>query len=522
MQLEALTTEALACGYHDPFAWAEVFIDNTVERRLGNGRTERVDPGYTPDQHHFGMLLSRFDRVVCPAGQAVGKSHGAAIIGHWWMQTRSPAKVITTGPGISQVKGVLWKHIRAIAKKARIPLQGAPLPENPEWRIDDESFMYGISVRELDAMSGRHSPNMLVLIDEGNGVRAEIWIAVEGLASSEGSKVFAIGNPFDPSGPFYEAARSPVWKCYSISCLNHPNVVTGREMFPGMVTRSWVKAREIEWAGNPWLFSARVKGEFPTQGDMSLISMDWVEQAMKSGDEANPIVPLLSNERPVLACDVADGGGDESVITVFEGNKQSFMLPWAGQSPNEAADRIVEVHKEFHPSPLIVVDAIGVGAAIPGILARMEGNYSCLPYKGSYKAREEEDFPNTRAQAHWDVREALRRGEMRLIDDPRLRSQLCSIRRRPHRDGRIHIEEKFQVKSRLKGTGSKSPDRSDAVVMAWWGRLEQLYALGLGRPKKKPDPKEEDGFESWHDRMMDMGAQTLIGERQAMFRELIG
>ncbi len=122
--------EILAKAYHDPILWGSIFFDNTVQRVV-DGVLEQYDPGYTPDQHRIGQALSRHNRVVVPSGNNQGKSRFAALATHWFMQTRSPAKVITTGPSFSQVKDVVWGEIRGLAASARLPRAAHAPPEAP-------------------------------------------------------------------------------------------------------------------------------------------------------------------------------------------------------------------------------------------------------------------------------------------------------------------------------------------------------------------------------------------------------
>jgi len=74
-------------------------------------------------------------------------------------------------------------------------------------------------------------------------------------------------------------------------------------------------------------------------------------------------------------------------------------------------------------------------------------------------------FYNLRAEMHWRFREALdpSSGEnIALPPDERLTAELTSARWRPKGDS-ILVEDKDEIRHRLGG----SPDRADAVMMAW-------------------------------------------------------
>ncbi len=495
--------EILAKAYHDPILWGSIFFDNTVSRVV-KGVLESYDPGYTPDQHRLGRALCQHNRIVVPSANNQGKSRFAALATHWFMQTRSPAKVITTGPSFSQVKDVLWSEIRGLADSARYPLAGRALPENPFWRMPKndnrayhgafgKSFAKGISVRDLNAISGYHSPNLLVIIDEAAGVDDRIWIALQGLASGQDDKIFAIGNPFDPSGPFYDAWVSENWFGLSLSALNHPNVILDEKIFPGMSSRAWVEAMKIEWAERPWLYAARVLGEFPQQGTNSVIADSWVTAAMSPTAKVRK---ARESERPIVACDVADGGEAETVISVWWGNTLSCVKTVMASDPNATAGVLAKFGKALSPTPIFVVDAVGVGAGVAPRLREL--GFRALAYKGSHSPKDEDLYRNQRAEDWWTLGEALREREVKFVQDRRLRSQLIAPQWKFDSAGRIQMETKEDMAKR----GVPSPDRADSVVMAYWGHLTHIRTLARRRFKAE----DEDGrdADNWADKMYEI------------------
>lgn len=63
-----------------------------------------------------------------------------------------------------------------------------------------------------------------------------------------------------------------------------------------------------------------------------------------------------------------------------------------------------------------------------------------------------------------ELREALEAGEVALPDDEALFDELAAPRWRASSGGKIQVEPKDGLRDRL----GRSPDRADAVVMAWW------------------------------------------------------
>ena len=82
-------------------------------------------------------------------------------------------------------------------------------------------------------------------------------------------------------------------------------------------------------------------------------------------------------------------------------------------------------------------------------------------FSGSRKAARK--FLNTRAASYWNLRGLPERGKIAMPRDERLWDELCEMQWRTTSEGRIQIEDKEQLKGRL----GRSPDRADAVSMAF-------------------------------------------------------
>lgn len=70
---------------------------------------------------------------------------------------------------------------------------------------------------------------------------------------------------------------------------------------------------------------------------------------------------------------------------------------------------------------------------------------------------------------------ALERGEVSLPDDDDLRADLSALRYLFTQDRRIQIENKDEVRRRL----GRSPDRGDAVALAFWHASTADHGSGL-------------------------------------------
>jgi hypothetical protein len=70
---------------------------------------------------------------------------------------------------------------------------------------------------------------------------------------------------------------------------------------------------------------------------------------------------------------------------------------------------------------------------------------------------------NRRAESFWVLRRGLERGEIALPPDEKLADELCAMRWSIGLDGKVQIEAKNELRARI----GRSPDRADAVAMAF-------------------------------------------------------
>ena len=458
--------EALAKVADDPVLFGEIFLGAT----------------FTPDQKRVMQAVQDHDRVAVHSGHAVGKTYLAAALVMWFLHSRRPAKVITTAPTWTQVDEVLWSEIRMAHERSVVDLGSEMPPRAPEMRVDGEHFAIGISTDQPARMQGYHSPNQMIIIDEAAGVEQKIWDGVEFIASGGKVKILCIGNPESPDGPFFEACcgGSGLWHSINLSCLDHPNITGEGDPIPGAVTPDWIEGRELEWGVGSPLFQARVQGLFPEEGTDTLISLKWVTEATGKSFKAE-WTPT------VIACDVARFGEDETVLVVLKNQAVLKLDAWKGRDLMETVGRIQKLKTELELGEVaaVVIDDCGLGGGVTDRLREL--GHNVLPFNGGSKARDEKDFLNKRAEAWWGLREAFREGQIGVPDDAMLKSQLTSIKYKPRSDGRVELEKKDDMLKR----GVKSPDRGDALVMAWWGRGQLWAARALATSPRSSNSRDK-------------------------------
>ena len=403
----------------------------------------------TPDQVRVVESVRDNRRTAAPAGHSVGKSFVAAGLALWYLVTRPGAKVVTTAPTWRQVVEVLWREIARAYGSALVPIGGklsdTQLELGPNW------FAMGLSTDDPTRFQGIHAPHVMMIFDEATGVAHEIWDAAEAIAVGANDRFVAIGNPTDPTSRFKAVCESGKWNVVEINAENHPNIVEGRVVVPGGPTRDWIAERLEDYGGRDSnLYRARVLGKWPEQGDDALISMRDVEAAAMrwTAPEGKPLA---------TGTDVARFGSDETIlIAIHEGGVVAPAIVRKGQDLMATAGLIRSLGCRAN-----AVDDTGLGGGVTDSLN--EQGHPILPVNFGESARDRERFVNRRTELWWNLREALRASRLALPADAQLHADLTNVKYGMHSAGRIKLEPKDAVKKRL----GRSPDRGDALALAW-------------------------------------------------------
>lgn len=431
-------------------------------------------------------LVSRRS-VVVETGHGVGKSFAAAVAVIWFLTIFEDSIVITFAPTANLVQNILWRKIRELHSKALKPLPGRVL-ETPRWEIAANWFGIGISPRreridlnEFTAAQGFHADRLLVVLDEAGGLPSSLFEAAESLVTSANSRLLAIGNPIGESGPFFQATKSSTYHHIRISCLEHPNVVTRQDIYPGAVSYEWVRDRFQRWAveceptdpeaiqfdGRYWLPSgilrARVLGIPPRETEMGLISLAWLAKARLI--EVTPGAPW------VLGVDPAHGGEARSTFVIRAGGKVISLTRRDFDRTEQIGEFVLTLLLENPQIEAVLVDAIGVGAGVVDWLR--ERGVGVRGINVTSAPRRLEQFQNLRAELYWRLREVLKQEQLALPVDDLLDQELSAMRYGFDVRGRVLIEPKRDLAMRI----GRSPDAADALALTFFIQDEGARAV---------------------------------------------
>jgi hypothetical protein len=209
--------------------------------------------------------------------------------------------------------------------------------------------------------------------------------------------------------------------------------------------------------------------------EWQVLPTNWILQAMERGRNT----PRPESNLRAVGVDVAHGGNDCTAIAKLYENWFDKLIIYEGHETPDgptAAHFVVKSMESYEAG--VFVDGVGYGASCSDTLNGMENirSYAINFGAGSRLADKSRTYPfaNIRAESYWKFREALdpTSGEnICLPDDRQLRIELAAARYKIV-SGKIQIELKADITKRL----GRSPDRADAIVLAWGGASVQKPA----------------------------------------------
>jgi hypothetical protein len=206
-----------------------------------------------------------------------------------------------------------------------------------------------------------------------------------------------------------------------------------------------------------------VQGEFPLGELDTLIPLYICEEAQQRYGQIEDVGPV------VWGLDPAGQGTDRTVL--FKRNAVRQLETHKFWRRLEAMQVVGRVHEEWlntkpEERPIaICVDAIGLGSGIASRLSELKLPVVAVNVSESPAMKAE--YHRLRDELYWKVREWLMTRKAALVPgDEDVVAELTLLRwLPPESDGKIRVENKHEVKKRLKT--ESSPDVADAVMLSF-------------------------------------------------------
>ena len=486
----------------------------------------------------------RYKVTAVKTCNAVGKSYIAARTVIAYLMLYPGSIVVTTAPTWRQVTDVLWREIGTAVKKSKIKLTEKEVTQ-AGLNLDTDWYAVGLSTKRPENFFGYHADRILVVVDEAGGVEEPIFRGVAAITPNKNSRILYIGNPTEPSGTFYDMFEKPelgantftisafdtpnftangiktvdkLLELYTppegVSQADHTNAVNEKLEMPydNLIDPATVYARYHEWGADSPAWQSLIMGEFPSQASQALIPANLVREAMEmygTDEETKLSYAELSGWQipggpPTYGQDMARFGDDKTVCYPRNGGWVEKPIVWGKVDLMESADRILKILDPLDENVSLNIDDTGNGGGTTDRLRQISkeshrgGNpahrYSIHAYNFSSKEfmtdEDKDKFHDITSMLYWNLRTQFLNKAIALHPDQELKNELVGRRWFINKSGKIQVESKDDYKER---SGGKSPDRSDALALAFaprkhgsWSALEEIA--------KQPDPKRHSAF----------------------------
>jgi len=237
------------------------------EEPLRFGR-EVLGEEYSEDVARFIGALSESEVVFGRSATGVGKTHGVGMAVVWHALCRPASQTwACAAPPEGNLVNILWPQIERRYHGHRYLWDARgwemkTLELRRSWRKEDgirgsdaeRPMVIGVRIPQSGSpkqresrFSGKHAKNLMFVVDEGDAVPEEVYRGIDGCMSGGRVRLVVTFNPREQCGPLWERERNGTARVVHLSALRHPNVVRGKDVFPGAVTRQITVRRIQEW-----------------------------------------------------------------------------------------------------------------------------------------------------------------------------------------------------------------------------------------------------------------------------------
>ncbi|MYL45044.1 terminase B [Virgibacillus halodenitrificans] len=425
--------------------------------------------GFYPDQYQAAILndLANHPMVSVRSGQGIGKTGIEAVSAIWFLTCRPNPRVVCTAPTRQQLNDVLWAEIAKWLETSKVKRM-LKWTKTKVYMIGHEKrwFATARTATKPENMQGFHEDYMLFIADEASGIEDKIMEAILGTLSGAENKLLMCGNPTRTSGVFYDSHHKDRanYKTHRVSSRDSKR--TNKKNI-AMLERKYGKESDV--------VRVRVDGEFPKSEPDTFIALEHAEKAAMRDvytEDGNGNLIIPSEAEIQIGVDVARFGDDETTIIPRIGNHVPYFKWYNKQDTMATAGNVIRVAKDMMTTYginkcTIKIDDDGVGGGVTDRLREViseEGLYiTVVDCHNGHAAEDKEHFFNWGTESWAYLRELLHDGLIHIPNDEDIIGQLTTRKYTITSKGQIRLEAKEDMKKR----GLKSPDRADALVLAF-------------------------------------------------------
>jgi hypothetical protein len=362
-----------------------------------------------------------------------------------WLDRYPKAKVVLTSADARQLDSQLMRALHSYRHPHLVHWEFL----SREVRTHDGGLMLAFTTDEPSRAEGHHGAKgapLLMIVDEAKSVPNEIFEAIDRCGYAV---LLVISSPGLRSGNFFD--------CFSTNRQNHILFEISLEQCPHVAP---AKIRDMieTYGDNHPLVRSSIYGEFMdlVDGEAFVVPFQSLMDLIQ-----NPPHARVSRHEYAGFCDFAVTR-DENVLAIRSGNRLEHLVQFHGTDAVSIVGRFIMEFRKFGLKPeQIWGDSGGLGLPMCDMLR--DAGWPINRFNFGTPASDPDRYTSRGSEVWHSFAQRVIRGELALINDPTLISQLTSRKSTIDGRGRLGIEKKDDMASR----GVKSPDRADAVVGAF-------------------------------------------------------
>ena len=460
-----LPPEAMEFYYHHPVQFVE-------QQVYGVKREDGLYHPLTPEEVKANVInyrlewqtkemlqaLSEDDYLTIYSGRGVTKTTFLALATIWFLFTRENSRVVATGPKFEQLKVTLWREVLKW-------LQRSNLQDKLVWsseklyHVDAPGLWFAniLTSKDKENISGIHGDHVLYVIDEASNVEEQIIDAIIGGMTDLENKIVMCGNPTKTNGAHYNSYTRDKddWRV-----LHYSSEDCARK------NAKWFK-RMQRYPKDSDMYRVNVLGYPPKGNPKAVINLEDCEKAKAREVPYEPYIEI--------GLDPASEGNDLTAIAVRLGMRLVKVHTYAKTKAPDIYRHVLNVVRKYRKeyrvkSPIrIKVDDTGYGNAIRHYLALNDtDNIEVIPCL--FGGKGDDEYANNATKMWFGLGQIIDEIELPM-DDELLIEELCSREWVPVSESKVKVEPKHKFKERL----GRSPDRADAVILAFAGGPKKVF-----------------------------------------------
>lgn len=506
--------EPIACDnaydFHAYF-WPDFELYGWQERTLlqCSGFVEGTDDGlFLPPTSEKPLLYS----LVAANGS--GKS--AIIVARlalWFIASKKDSIAVVTSATFDQLKNMTFRAIERAAEDVNAFL-GEEFFICTECHIEcpkTRSAIYGFATDKPGRAEGWHPEpggEMLVLIDEAKTITDEMFTAFSRFSgynawvevSSPGPMM---GHFFDRTSKAEKCARNGREDVLELGVI-YARHVTAFECPPnknGGITASHIAQMRLLHGEQSALYRTSILAEFSSLEDGAIIRGEITHYSPPEWRTFG--LPRMAGLDLSL-------GGDETVLSVWHGNKRIAQEIWHIEDSAILRDKCIAAFKKYDLlAENINADAGGIGKVVIQMIRSAGWEINAI--NNESPALHKKDFLNRGMEMYWKVLRLIEERILILPHEDTVCMMQLTTRQAKVQNGKLKLQSKSEL--------SKSPDRADAMVLAF-ARVDLAEILLLAQQSADSVAPQESPARFRVTANVELTEQDMINILEARERKL--